>query len=371
MMKNSPEELMHRVEKLGILMFSDTGKIHRPSSGSNSYIFSDHNRQYVLDPGFGDKRCEEISAALDAGGNFDVLCTHYHNDHSANNGRIANRDSRIYYHHAIKNKIRYLRTNGTGQVVAMGKQLDLPGMLKRFRMFPDWLIAMVVFSSRISGRFPALFLFIVSYLYSRQTIGRIDPGRKKAAYLALEDCETIALEGMEIRGWRISANLIAIDTPGHTDDHLAYYLTNRKILFAGDALNFLNGNDIQYGDIPRVHDTIRLLLEFVIREKVSVLLQGHYYPVIGSENIAAYVNDILEKHMEIYKITCSVINAAGGPLFFDELFERLCTHPAELPGKLARITFPRSTLVFLDVYLLKILRLLGYAKQKSGEWVKV
>jgi len=41
---------------------------------------------------------------------MDVLCTHYHNDHSANNGKIASAGSRIFYHHALEKKINYQRT---------------------------------------------------------------------------------------------------------------------------------------------------------------------------------------------------------------------------------------------------------------------
>ena len=368
-MKKIREELLSQIDKHGIMMFSDTDKLNRASTASNTYIFSNKNNQYILDPAFGAKRRREISKVLSKDDRFDVLCTHYHNDHSANNGQIAGKHSHIYYHYGIKKKIRYFRTNSTGQIVTMAKYLDLHGMLKRFKMFPNWLISLIVFSSKISRVFPFAFLFFVSYIYSWQSIGQINSGRKKAKYFELANIEKISLGGIEIDGWHIDDNLIAIDTQGHTDDHLIYYLTDKKILFAGDTLNFLNGNDIQFGEIDKVDETIHILLEFIEKEKVTILLQGHYYPVTGTDNIMAYVSDIRDKHNEMYEITSSVIRSMEGPITFDKALHKLYEHPAELSQSLKKITFPRSTLVFLDVYLLKVLQSLGYEKQKNGKWV--
>ncbi len=368
-MGKTREELLCKLSEHGITMFSDTEKINRPSSASNTYIFSNNTRQYVVDTAFGSKRCKEISKILSKKDHFDVLCTHYHNDHSANNGKIAGKTSNIYYHYSIKDKIRNFRTNSTGQIVVMANKLDLDGMLKRFKMLPDWLILFIVSTSKISRIFSSVLMFIFAYIYSWKNIGTINPGRKKAKYLKPADIKKINFDRMDIYGWSIDDNLIAIDAQGHTDDHLIYYLTDKKILFSGDTLNFLNANDIQYGNLRKVDDTINFLIEFIEKEKVEILLQGHYYPVIGTDNIIEYICDIRDKHNEMYDITSSVIRSMEEPIRFDEALENLCTHPADLSQWLGKITFPRSTLVFLDVYLLKVLQSLGYYKQKNGMWI--
>lgn len=368
-MEKTREELLCMLDKYGIKMFSDTEKINRPSSASNTYIFSDNTKQYVVDTGFGSKRCKEISKILSKKDHFDVLCTHYHNDHSANNGKIAGKRSDIYYHYSIKDKIRNFRTNSTGQIVSMANSLDLDGMLKRLKMLPDWLIVFIVFSSKISRKFSSVFMFVFAYIYSWKNIGVINPGRKKAKYLEPADIKKINLDRIDISGWSIDDNLIAIETQGHTDDHLIYYLTDKKVLFSGDALNFLNANDIQFGDIGKVDDTIDFLTEFIEKEKVEVLLQGHYYPIVGTENIIEYICDIRDKHNEMYDIASCVIQSMEEPIRFDEALENLNAYPAELSQWLGKITFPRSTLVFLDVYLLKVLESLGYYKQTNGKWI--
>jgi len=364
------EELHLKMKNYGITMFSNAKKADRASSAANTYLFSDKNNQYVLDPAFGAVRREEILKTLGKSRHFNILCTHYHNDHSANNGQIACKNSLIYYHHNIKEKIQYFRTNGTGQVVAMGKDLDLRGLLKRFRMFPDWLISSILLSSKISGLFPAAFLFLVSYAYSWKHIGKIDPGRKRAKFLEPADSRTLKMSALEITGWQIDKHLVAIDAQGHTNDHLIYFLTDRKVLFTGDALNFLNGNDVQFGDINKVDETIDFILQFTEKEKVEILLQGHYYPITGTGNILKYIRDVRDKHKEMFNITCSVLQLMEEPVRFDKALENLYSHPAELVQGLARIAFPRSTLVFLDVYLLKVMKSLGYTRQKTGTWKK-
>lgn len=363
------QTLITEIEKCGISMLSDSKKIDRASNAANTYIFNNNDRQYIVDPAYGKQRRQKIKKSISMEDQFDILCTHYHNDHSANNGKIARKDTRIFYHHKIKNKIDYFRTNGTGQVVMMGEHLDLQDMLKRFRMFPNWLVSIVMLLSSISKIFPTLFLFIISYLYSWRNIGRIDPGKTNAAYLNAEDIETISLDNMEVLGWQIDDNLIAIDAPGHTDDHLLFYLTDKKTLFVGDSLNFLNANDIQFGDIKKVNDVMLFLIELIEKEQVSILLQGHYYPVIGTDQILTFVSDIRDKHDEVFKITSEVISSMASPLKFEEVYQNLCDYPAAITKGLARVTFPRSTLVFLDVYLFKVLQELGWIRQSNGEWV--
>lgn len=250
----------------------------------------------------------------------------------------------------------------------MANSLDLDGMLKRMKMLPNWLIATIVFSSKISRIFPTVFMFIFSYIYSWNNIGTINSGRKKAKYLELADFKKISLDRIDIYGWHIDENLIAIDAQGHTDDHVIYYLTDKKILFSGDALNFLNANDIQFGDIGKVDDTINFIAEFVEKEKVEILLQGHYYPIIGTDNIINYIDEIRNKHSEMYDIVSGIIQSMEEPIQFDEALENLYAYPAELSQWLGKISFPRSTLVFLDVYLLKVLQSLGYYKQSNGKW---
>ncbi len=357
-----------QLARQGITMFSDARKPGRPSNGANTYVFCRGNCQYVVDPGFGARRRRELLEFLDSARQIHVLCTHYHNDHTANNGTIAGRHGTIYYHHALKDKIRYLRTNGTGQILEMAKRLDLDGMLRRFRMFPGWLVWLVNASEKLSEKLPLMFLFFVSYAYSLRQIGRIHSGRDRARYLQPEDLVPILMDNLTTNGWALDDDLVAMDAPGHTDDHLIFYLKEGKVLFTGDALNFLNGNDIQFGDIGKVDATLSRIREFVEREGVNLLLQGHFPPVTGTRNIMEVLQDIQARHRELYSIAAEVVRSMDIPFCFDAAYDQLCRYPSDRVRDLARRSFPRSTLVFLDVYLYKVLMSLGYIKNKDGFW---
>lgn len=367
----SLERRLEKAAENGIRMFSDSGRLGRPSSAANTCIFSVGDSVYVLDPAFGSRRRKELEPWLKKSKNTHVLCTHYHNDHCANNGWIGGRSSRVYYHHRVRSRIHYLRTNGTGQILTMAREMDLPGMMRRFGMFPGWLAKTLVFLSKQSRFFTEVFFFAVSYLYSLTNIGSIRPGWFRTAYLEANDCQPIPLDHSTVTGWQIDKGLYAMEAAGHSDDHLVFYLKRQKALFAGDTLNFLNGNDIQHGDIEKVDQTLDFLYDFVIREKVTILIQGHYYPIFGTQAIAQRIDWVRTQHRRIHDITCSVIQDLPTPFCFDDALAALCTHPSDLARGLAKITFPRSTLVFLDVYLLKVLKTQGYRRGADGKWRRV
>jgi len=177
------------------------------------------------------------------------------------------------------------------------------------------------------------------------------------------------MDNLTTNGWALDDDLVAMDAPGHTNDHLIFYLKEEKVLFTGDALNFLNGNDIQFGDIGKVDVTLSRIREFVAKEGVTLLLQGHFAPVAETGNILAVLSDIQNRHREVYSIATEVVRSMDVPFYFDSAYERLCRYPSERVQDLVKRSFPRSTLIFLDVYLFKVLMSLGYIKNADGTWI--
>jgi len=355
-----------------IVIFTDAKDETKSSTFSNTYIFQHNNKDYIVDSSCGNKRASEIFIHCENMESYDILCTHYHNDHSANNGQIIKKDSIIYCHPRFEDKINYLRTNGTGQILVMAREMNLRGMLKRFKMFPSFLITILVSLNKIAFFLPASFMFLVSFLYSKKSIGTIRSGKKNTQFFEYSQMKDLPLN-MKIRGWELEPGLYGIETPGHTDCHMAYYWVDKKILFAGDACNFLNGNDIQFGNIESVHETLKILRELVRTEKIDVLAMGHSYPIVGYKKIIDYFDDIIHKHHEIYELTVQVIEkkALNGPMDFDELYKYFVSSESVLLQKIVKIAFPRSTLIFLDVYLYHRLINLGYLKNNKGLWEKL
>lgn len=368
---NEPEQILKKLSEKGIGIFTKSLVSGRGSDISNTYIFESNDRLYIADTSCGIKRCREIRKFLKKNNNFDILCTHYHNDHIANNGRLASGNTRIYYHSCAAGKLDYLRTNGTGQIVEMARSMRLKPMLERFRMFSRNQLALIMFLDRISGRIPLLILFVTSYLYSLVKIGMIYSGKSKVSLLLEKERKEIRLENISFPGWVINEGLYAFETPGHSDDHVVFYLESAKILFTGDCLNFLTPNDIQFGDIDATFRSFDFIESLVKHEKIEILAPGHYLPVTGNGKILEYIRDSKQKHLEILDIVRNAIESRNGPVDIEELLSELGrSETSELARKVAKLTFPRTTLVFFDVFILKTLQDMNYISRNDGLWEK-
>lgn len=346
-------------DSMEMLIFSDRSGKSAISTFSNTYAIKLKDKWYIIDTACGKKRRRELRAFTAGHPCRMVLCTHYHNDHIANNGRIGNSRTPIMYHQNARGKVPYLRTNATGQVLMMYRDLDREGFLLSLGFFSRGFIRAVKKYRILSDVIMPVLLFAVAWLQSLQMIGRIFTGRKRIVYLEPEGKKDHDLGGFTYPSWQITEGLYAIETPGHSDCHVAYYLQESRTLFCGDALNFLNPNDIQFGSIKHVLASQKLLLEIVEKLNVERICMGHYEPVCGNAAIVDYINDIIRRHEHIYSLVSEYLVKHGRGKNFSELYNGIKNIDDEMIKKLAKITFPRSTLVFLDVYLLKMIRELG------------
>lgn len=370
-MRNSNYLIIEYKPGYEIKIFAKTTEPGKASDIANTYAFRVRDKDYIIDTSCGKKRFKEIKNFLKGKKNFNILCTHYHNDHIANNGRIAGKCTRIFYHFNAAGKIRYLRTNGTGQILEMAKTMRLRPLLERFKMFSKAQLGFIIFLKKISPNLPLIILFFTSYFYSLFTIGRIYSGKAKIWILWEKFKKNIFISKNEYKGWIIDEGLYAFETKGHTDDHVMYYLEPAKALFAGDCLNFLNPNDIQFGDIEDTFRSIDFIEDFVREENVEILATGHYMPIRGTENILAYIKESRHKHIELHEAVKSIILSKTGPIDLEEIFSELTSmDSSDLIKRVAKLTFPRSTLIFLDVFILKTLRGMNYRLRKDGLWEK-
>jgi len=339
----------------GLVYFTLPKKRGNGSDISNTYAINTGTRWYIIDTSCGRKRYKELKEFLKTKKDYTILCTHYHNDHIANNGRIAYKTGEILYHPDARNKVPYLRTNGTGQILMMYRDLDKKGFLQRLGYFSDNFINFML-KRKITSRYVMIpLLFVVSYLFSLITIGRIHSGRKHIRFFDNNEKIRIQVNGFEAEGWCIEDGLYAIETPGHTDCHIMYYYRNKKILFTGDSLNFLTPNDIQFGDLNDTIKSQKMIYQLAEKGGISMICQGHYTPLTVNETIKEYIMDTITKHEHVYKQIRGYINSDNITLPFDELYKKICAIDDPVIQRLVKITFPGSTLVFLDVYLHKMI----------------
>lgn len=336
-------------------MFTSTTRKDRASSVSNTYCLSINNNWYVIDTSCGKKRRKELKNFLKDKPAYSILCTHYHNDHIANNWFMSRKSTSIIYHKNAASKVPYLRTNSTGQILSMYRNMDKSGFLKRLGFFSSNTAEFLSGNPVISRFIMPPLLFLIAYIISFKNTGLMFSAKRKIKYLTPDKKVKINLTGLTVKGWIIDKNFYAIETPGHTDCHIIYYNRNEKTLFSGDALNFLNPNDIQFGDLSNTFKSIDLILEIAVNEKIETLAFGHYHPLTGNSNIIKYIKDIKEKHEYVYKIIQSQLEQSGINLNHDEIYQKILKIEDPVIKKLYRISFPVSTLVFLDVFVYKLI----------------
>lgn len=352
------------MDNIDLHVFSDRTANSAISTFSNTYSFSLDGRLYIIDTACGKKRLRELRAFTAEHPCSMILCTHYHNDHIANNGRVGSSSTPILYHYNARPKVPWLRTNSTGQVLMMYRSLDREGFLRSIGFSGKFFLRAVKKYRVLSDYIMPGLLFLIAWFQSLKMIGRIYTGRNRISYLEPGDKKNYDLGGFSVPAWKISEGIYALETPGHSDCHVAYYLSGSSTLFCGDALNFLNPNDIQFGSIGDVLISQKLILELVKKLKIERICMGHYEPVDGNSAIIDYINDIIRRHEHIYRLVSEYLLKNGQGKTFSELYSAIKKIDDDMIRKLAKITFPRSTLVFLDVYLLKMIEETGL---KSGE----
>ncbi|CAI2183013.1 497_t:CDS:2 [Funneliformis geosporum] len=90
------------------------------------------------------------------------------------------------------------------------------------------------------------------------------------------------------------ASLIAIFTPGHSEDHVAFYLEEEKAIFSGDTV--LGQGTTVFEDLGKYIDSLHKLKQFT----PGRLYPGHG-PVIenGTEKLGEYITHRLEREKQI------------------------------------------------------------------------
>ena len=95
--------------------------------------------------------------------------------------------------------------------------------------------------------------------------------------IPLEDNQRIDLSGGKI--------LQVLATPGHTRDHLSYYLPDEKILIAGEAAGVFYGPGVISSEFAADYDLYVSSLKRLLELPVQVFCQGHHSVLAGREEV--------------------------------------------------------------------------------------
>lgn len=209
--------------------------VRRPSYLTCSYVVRTDQGVVLVDAGMKSDgsdvtyALEELGLAL--GDVRAILLTHWHNDHAAGAGEIAARTgARVVCLSAEAPFLR--RETATGGVLG-------------------W----------ISDAVPEVGPFVLA------------KGLLGSAPMRAVEPTDLPSDGDEVLGFRVLA------TPGHTEGHAAYLLEREGVLFAGDALAFIEGKlRFMARAVTPDLETARASMERLLRYPFSVVCPGHRGP---------------------------------------------------------------------------------------------
>lgn len=347
-------ELAKKLTEYGVSLVTDIREEGKGAAISNTYFLQLDRQNYMIDPACGRGRMQQIQ--LDRPFHqYDLLVTHSHLDHSANSGLAAGKGSKVVFHPRVAGRINNLQRNYTEITAAMINAFGIDGFFGRTGIFGPAIIKTMQTTQRFT---PALFdalLHQISLVMCRKTVGSIHVPKKNVHFLNEKEKQDLQFFNTTFSGWPISDQLFALDTPGHQDDHLAFYVPDSKVMFSGDLIGFLNPNDILDGSINESHKGILKMLELAEAGGIEVLALGHLLPLLGMENIIAYLRSVIDKQAQTFDLITEIIASCENKTDFNEIIKKTYTHESDLMKKILKINYPR-TVSFIDVYVYLFLK---------------
>lgn len=350
-------EIRNYLAERGVSFITDIQEEGKGTAIANTFFLDVDNKNYLIDPAYGKKRLKQIRNHLPFN-EYDLLITHSHLDHCANSGLVAAKDSRVIFHPLVAERINNLQRNYTEIIPAMVNTFGVKGLFGRTKMLSPSMIKLMQLIQKSSPSFFNLIINVISQVLCRVNIGGIYPPRKNALFLNYNDIKELQFGKTVFRGWTLSENLFALDTPGHQDDHLSFYIPDRGLMFTGDLISFLNPNDILEGSIKKVHAGMMKVLQLAEAGGIDVLAMSHALPIIGQDNVITYLKAVIAKQYEIFETVSEIVSSCTDKTDFEKIITKVYLHESDLMKKILKINYPRSA-SFIDVYVYIYLKEFG------------
>lgn len=93
--------------------------------------------------------------------------------------------------------------------------------------------------------------------------------------------------------------LEVLATPGHTQDHMSFYLPNNRILIAGEAAGVYYGPGIVSTEFVSNYDAYLNSLQRLASLPVEIFCQGHYKSLVGREEIETFFDRSIRETLHL------------------------------------------------------------------------
>lgn len=103
-------------------------------------------------------------------------------------------------------------------------------------------------------------------------------------------------------------------TPGHTRDHLSYYIPQKKILVASEASSCLDGAGNFVTEFLVGYDVYLASLKRLADLRVEILCQGHLFVFVGEEEIRAFFKRAISETVRFKDRICEILEVEDGSI---------------------------------------------------------
>lgn len=114
-----------------------------------------------------------------------------------------------------------------------------------------------------------------------------------------------------------SLTVAALSTPGHTRDHMSYYIPEKKILIAPEACGCLDGLDDLDAVIVQFltdYDLYLSSLKRLAELPVEILCQGHRFVFVGRDEVQAFFDRSVKATTHFKSRVYELLEAEGSSL---------------------------------------------------------
>jgi glyoxylase-like metal-dependent hydrolase (beta-lactamase superfamily II) len=122
--------------------------------------------------------------------------------------------------------------------------------------------------------------------------------------LIVEDRQTIEL------GTDVTVQVLA--TPGHTRDHVSYYIPEKKILMATEACGCLDRAGQIITEFLVDYDAYIASIERLAALPIEILCQGHHFVLVGMQEVEDFFARSIREAKAYKERVCELLDAEGG-----------------------------------------------------------
>ncbi len=131
--------------------------------------------------------------------------------------------------------------------------------------------------------------------------------------LIVEDGQTIEL------GADVAVRVLA--TPGHTRDHVSYYIPEKKILIATEACGCLDRAGQIITEFLVDYDAYLASLKRLAALPVDVLCQGHHFVFVGAQEVSSFFAQSIREAESFKERVYELLDVEGGTV--EQVIERI------------------------------------------------